>query len=275
MKIKYLGTAAAEAIPALFCDCHVCEKARRNGGKDIRTRSQSLIDGGLLIDFPADTLSHVIHQGLDLQSVEALLITHTHQDHFYPQEFQHRAEPFAHSIEKPLDVYGNDMMFKTATKMMDEDRHGESMKKVWRFHMVNAFEPFLIGKYRVTALKARHDPTQNCYVYLIEKGNQSLLYAHDTGLFEEETWSYLAGKRLDLVSMDCTMMALDQNHYHMGFSGNIEMAKKLRELNCAHKDTVFVCNHFSHNGLWSHDQLVEKAKSHGFLATYDGLEIEF
>lgn len=34
MKIKYLGTAAAERIPAMFCKCDVCRAARENGGRD-------------------------------------------------------------------------------------------------------------------------------------------------------------------------------------------------------------------------------------------------
>ena len=36
MKLKYLGTAAAEGIPALFCRCEMCAYARKAGGKEIR-----------------------------------------------------------------------------------------------------------------------------------------------------------------------------------------------------------------------------------------------
>ena len=49
MKITFLGTAAAEGIPALFCNCQCCTEARRRGGKNLRTRSQSLINDDLLI----------------------------------------------------------------------------------------------------------------------------------------------------------------------------------------------------------------------------------
>lgn len=55
MEIQYLGTAAAEGWPALFCDCDICRRARAAGGKDLRTRTQSMIDGTILIDFPPDT----------------------------------------------------------------------------------------------------------------------------------------------------------------------------------------------------------------------------
>ena len=33
MKIHYLGTAAAEGWPALFCDCENCRRARIEKGK--------------------------------------------------------------------------------------------------------------------------------------------------------------------------------------------------------------------------------------------------
>ena len=56
MKIQFLGTAAAEGIPALFCQCPVCRQARAAGGKEIRTRSGAIIDGKLKLDFGYDPI---------------------------------------------------------------------------------------------------------------------------------------------------------------------------------------------------------------------------
>src|SRR5699024_7123072 len=50
MKLTYLGTAAAEGFPALFCNCPACREAARLGGRNIRTRSQALINRDLLLD---------------------------------------------------------------------------------------------------------------------------------------------------------------------------------------------------------------------------------
>ena len=58
MKLTYLGTGAAEGWPALFCNCKNCQEAARLGGRNIRTRSQSLINTDLLIDLPPDTYLH-------------------------------------------------------------------------------------------------------------------------------------------------------------------------------------------------------------------------
>ena len=63
MKLKYLGTAAAEGMPALFCSCENCEKARRLGGKNIRSRSQTMVNDDLIIDYPPDAYAHSVRFG--------------------------------------------------------------------------------------------------------------------------------------------------------------------------------------------------------------------
>ena len=45
MEIKYLGTAAAEGVPAMFCNCSFCNAVRSAGRGEVRTRTQVLIDG--------------------------------------------------------------------------------------------------------------------------------------------------------------------------------------------------------------------------------------
>lgn len=90
MKIKYLGTAAAEGVPAIFCRCEVCRKSKAAGGRNIRTRSQSIIDDRLLLDFCPDTFIHTLRDNIDLISIKSCLITHAHEDHLYPQDIQMR-----------------------------------------------------------------------------------------------------------------------------------------------------------------------------------------
>ncbi|MCI6850276.1 MAG: hypothetical protein MR883_02010, partial [Clostridiales bacterium] len=75
MKITYYGTAAGEAWPGVFCRCELCEKARTLGGKNIRTRSQALVNDDLLLDLPPENHMHSLLYGLDLSKVEALLFT--------------------------------------------------------------------------------------------------------------------------------------------------------------------------------------------------------
>lgn len=86
MTIRYLGTAAAEGLPAVFCNCPACLNARRRGGRNVRTRSQVLVNDDFLIDFPMDTYLHALRFRLDLSAVRHVFITHSHMDHCYPQD---------------------------------------------------------------------------------------------------------------------------------------------------------------------------------------------
>lgn len=72
MKIKILGTCAAEGWPALFCNCSSCQKARQLGGKNIRTRSSLQIDDLLKIDLPPDTLVHSYKYNMKLHKLRYL-----------------------------------------------------------------------------------------------------------------------------------------------------------------------------------------------------------
>ena len=81
MKLKYYGTGGGGGIPEIFCDCRVCRHARKVGGKEIRTRSQAVIDGKISIDFPVDTYLHTAFYGLDMRRVKNIVITHAHYDH--------------------------------------------------------------------------------------------------------------------------------------------------------------------------------------------------
>ena len=98
MDITYLGTSAAEGFPAIFCNCSYCNEARRLGGKNVRTRSQALINQNLLIDFPADTYAHFLQNGIRGDAIEYLLFTHAHMDHFYSEDLFLREGCYAHDM---------------------------------------------------------------------------------------------------------------------------------------------------------------------------------
>ena len=54
MELLFLGTAAAEVIPSMYCNCDTCKIARIKKGKNIRNRSAVLINDDLCIDFRPD-----------------------------------------------------------------------------------------------------------------------------------------------------------------------------------------------------------------------------
>lgn len=279
MKIKYLGTAAAEGMPAIFCECEYCKKAREKGGKNIRTRSQSLIDGRLLIDFPADTYFHCITNNIDLTYIENLLITHTHGDHFLPKELLNRKKGMAVLGEnvKPLNIYCTKPAFDALEPLFSSNHMIEDGRAT--LNLIEPYESFFVDGYKVTTLKANHDQNSGAINYIIQKDGKTMLYGHDSGPFLDETWEFLKENnfKFDLVSLDCTMALGDDGWgMHMSLNENCQIRDKMRELNIVTDKTVFVANHYSHkdsHGIY--DDIKPVAESKNIIPTYDGIEIEF
>lgn len=272
MKLKYLGTAAAEGYPAVFCRCENCRKAMQEKGRNIRSRSQAIVDDGLLIDFPCDTFYHCVLNGIDLNDIHHCLITHVHEDHFYPIDFSYFQKGFSHPEDGyQLHVYGSADVEKELQNLPS------GVCRYLHVVRVDPFEPFRVGKYTVTALKAWHG-TENPYFYAIADGEKTILYAHDTDIFPEETWEYLTAHKMhfDLVSLDCTEGACMELSYHghMCLGRNITCRDRLAEIGSIDQTTTVVLNHFSHNGLSvSYSEFAPLAAANGFEVSYDGMEV--
>lgn len=272
MKFQFLGTAAAEGIPALWCNCEACRRSREVGGRAIRTRSQAIIDDQLLIDFPADTYAHFLKNNLDLLNVKNVLITHTHSDHLYPVDIDMIIPGFSHVPEGyRLDYYGSDKVGELIKPRVDR------MPQLSSFTEVKAFEPLTIGGYEVTPLKGIHDEKSGPLFYMISDGKKTVLYAHDTHYFCDEVWEYFAKAqpKFDLVSLDCTNALLPMSYVgHMSFTENKQIRDEFVAKGYATDSTIFVSNHFSHNGTGVfYDDFVATAAKDGFKVSYDGMVI--
>ena len=276
MKLQYLGTAAAEGIPAIFCDCETCMKSAATGGRNIRTRSQALIDNQLLIDFPADTYMHFLQYNVPLTKIKNCLITHSHLDHLYPAELLMRKDGFAHIKERGAltffsDKAGFDAINTTITKNAISDDE-------IAVRLIKLNEEFDVGGYKVVALRAAHDPNSSPVVYLIEKDGKTIFYSNDTSEYPPESMEYLASlkKPLDLISLDCTEACNDATYMgHLTLDRCIALRKKLIDMGAVSDKTVFILNHFSHNGKnVMYDEFVKIAAENDFEVSYDGMIVE-
>lgn len=275
MKIQFLGTAAAEGIPALFCECDICQAARKKGGRNLRTRSQALIDHKILIDFPADTLFHLYKNHLDISQIRYLLITHSHADHLYPADLENRKQGYAYlTPESKLSVYGAKATYDILNEMIASSRSFDRLA----ITEVHPFEAFMLEDYRITPLEANHSPQTSPVIYLIQKGEKAMLYGHDSGFFSDVTVAALSsvGRPLSLISLDCTFGKVPGwYHHHMGFDTNLEQIAKLRALGIIDDKTKIIVNHFTHNGLANYDDMVELATPYGIQVAYDGMKVTF
>ena len=275
MKFQFLGTAAAEGIPALWCRCDACRRSREMGGRAIRTRSQAIIDDTLLIDFPCDTYKHFLDNRLDLTNVQWCFITHSHSDHLYATDFANLNPGFSHVQDGyTLALYGSDKVGEKLSSVVD----GLASRGLASFTTLEAFDSASVGRYTVTALPAIHDVHAGPLFYMISDGEKTVLYAHDTHYFRDDVWAYFKekGVHFDLVSLDCTNACLPLTYVgHMGLEENAQVRRRMLDEGYADDTTTFVCNHFSHNGISVfYDDFVSVAGREGFLVSYDGMILE-
>ncbi|MBQ4269411.1 MAG: hypothetical protein IJB97_07185 [Clostridia bacterium] len=277
MDIKFLGTIAAEGGPALFCNCKYCKEAMKRGGKNIRTRSQILVNEDLLVDFPADTYLHKLQHGLDLSKVRYLLVTHSHQDHFYPQDLFLRGSYSGWDMKEPiLDVYSN----VAVKELFDKAAKGHIEKAVadgLRFNIVSEFEKIVTERYQLFTLKARHMKTENALFYLIKQGDKAFLQCNDTGTLFDENYDFLSslGVKLDVVALDSTMGAQQSSYYgHMTLKECLETVEKMRKSNFVKPTTRFILTHFCHNGILLHEEYERLCAPHNVEVAYDGMLVK-
>lgn len=277
MKMLYMGTSAAEGWPGLFCTCPICSHAREQGGRNLRTRTQALLNGEILLDFPPDTYCHALSYHLDLSRIHTLLVTHSHMDHWFPTDLIHRHEHFGHGAEGTLEVYGNQAVEEAfRTHILIDRFKPHPIDGVVSFHVIHGGDRIFSDGWEITAVPADHDKREECLVYICKKDGKTVFYGHDTGgSLSPKAWELLTAEHYDLISLDATMGLKTIGGYHMGLSDVEIMIRKLESLGCVTEETIKVINHFSHNGGMTHEQLAAWGRERGILAAYDGMEVEF
>lgn len=272
MKLIYLGTAAFEGIPAIFCSCPICNEARILGKRNIRTRSQAIVNDDLLIDFNPDTFTHFLNNKYDIRKIKDCLITHAHSDHFYPEDIEMARKDFVINHNK-INYYGGETVFNK----LQEIANKPYMDGVITASLVKDNEIIKVGKYDVLPLNANHAEDSTPFIYLISDGNKKMLYGNDTGEISLENYEKMKKfGHLDLISLDCTGgIQTNWRGHHMSLDVCLEVIEKMKKEKIIDEKTILVINHFSHNGKCNYDKLQEICKKYNIIVSYDGLEIEF
>lgn len=266
MRIRLLGTGAAEGIPAFYSSSMVSRYAREHGGKDVRTRCGALIDGTLKIDLPPDTLLHLHRDRLDAEDWTALVFTHSHDDHFAPEELQYCLFPFNDQDYLTFTIYANGAICRRLHEMYPE----------WPMDIVEtrSFEPFRHEEYTITPIKANHLPEEDAQNLIVQKGGHTLLYATDTGVWGNETWEHLKGHKLDLLVIECTEgLRCTDYEGHLDIEALLEVVERLHAQGTLHPDSQVCTTHHSHNGGATHAMLEEALNPHGIEVGFDGKEL--
>ncbi len=278
MKIKFLGTGAAEGVPALFCNCEYCKTIRSLGESEYRTRSQVLIDEVLSIDFPSDSYAHSLKFGVEFSRLKYILATHSHMDHFYAHDFILRGYKYADFSEPRLDIYGNSEVEKVFCECTAREMKPEVAPHV-KCNVIKPYQVLNIGEYRVLTLPANHSKTEDALLFYVERGEKGYLHLYDTGRISDEAFDFLSLNKtnIKLVCFDCTFIEHTGGNSarHMGIEDDMIMKQKLKERGLIDENTKLIISHFSHNSNPTREHLKTVEKQYGVKAAYDGFYIDF
>ena len=276
MQFKFLGTAAAEAIPARFCECDVCCFARKSRGKEIRRRASYLIDDDILVDFGPDSYWQEIEYNIDYLKLRHIIITHPHEDHLQPYELLYRTNGYSKVTQK-INVYGGYKIFNTimgcaaASKglLTPEDLHFNPVT-------LQPGEPFKTDDLEIIPMAANHMPGGTPMIYIIRRQGKSVLICNDTGWPPPESMTTLKNQQVDMAVLDSTSGLLypDTCNGHMGINTVKKLKNELLSCGAIKVHAPVFATHFSHNGGGTHEKLSAAYADAGISVAYDGLTVQ-
>ncbi len=286
-KLLVTGSAAAEGIPALFCDCRVCRQARKNGGKDLRMRAGYMLGDAVRIDWCPDSYAQELKFGLDSSRLRHIFVTHSHEDHLVPDSLDYRRDGFSVVPDDSiLNLYGDPGAIRKLYRYFWD--FGKSIGfngsfDKWRMRTVQ-LEPFAPVELPDTdmtfwPLLAKHmteSQFDTPFIYAIRWGTSYLMIANDTGVFPEETWKWLEGfgHRFHTVIADCTGGVGSYDCGHMCGKYTVEVKNRLASMSRIDDRTGYFINHFSHNGHAVHAELESFYAPYGIIPCWDGMTVD-
>ena len=288
----FLGTGASEGIPAAFCSCPQCERARQRGGKNIRSRSSFLINENSIIDLGPDFYWQITANGLCMQQLQHIFITHTHEDHLSVPELGTRNSAFPRP-EMPATIYGSTQVIAFIRQMMAQylpqpvKNQQQNIFSGYLFQVLMPYEEYAIGGMQVIPLPGAHPGTVagECALnYLIRDcSGKQFLYACDTGFYTDEVWRYLQEKqpRLTYLIIECTYgtyrtcPAGAYPYGHQDYPTLLTMWDALEKCGCITRKTPVYVTHICHLSADGYEEMQAYFDSLNWTiySAYDGLRL--
>jgi phosphoribosyl 1,2-cyclic phosphate phosphodiesterase len=270
MIVRVLGSAAAEGFPGLFCVCPICEKARALGSKNIRRRTAYLVGETVMVDWGPDAYHSMIALGVDYAPLRHLLISHSHQDHWMPEDLAFRRRGFSViPAGSQLTVHGNEAVRRKLLTTLPD-----LQTCYLGFERAEALNEYDLGDGVVAVpLPANHAPDEEAFTWLVRTRSGTVLFGNDTGWYPSESWDFLSGEQLSVVFMDSTSGRVPTRDHHLGCAAVVEVREMMRKMGVLKSDARFIACHFSHNGGMLHEELEEFYGPHGIEVAYDGMQV--
>lgn len=220
LKLQFLGTGPAVAIPREGCGDEVCRAARR-GGKSRRTRSSALVALGrttILIDAGPDVLEQLSRARV--KRLDAVLLTHGHAD--------------AAGGLRDLDKWAGKNFTGTRLSILTDQYTLFRLKKKYpalanlELIAIKAYKKFSLGQVSFIPFSVRHSVTPGFPTFGFYFG-QRLAYASDAIRIPPRSFSLL--KNTKTLVLDAAKFRGKSMAMHFSSDEAIRTASKLRVKN--------------------------------------------
>jgi ribonuclease BN (tRNA processing enzyme) len=184
--------------------------------------------GRILLDCAPTTGTGLAALGIERESIDAILLSHYHADHFAGLPQFLLASLYEDRRARPLVVAGpGDVASRVwaAARAMGHAFDPEAFPFELRFTSLAAGRELDLGAARVSAFAAHHQPDSEPHGLVVEAGTTRVVYTGDTGWFEG-----LAGEveGASLLVSECTFFERDFE-YHMNYR---TLRDRMDELDC-------------------------------------------
>jgi phosphoribosyl 1,2-cyclic phosphodiesterase len=257
MQVTLLGTGAADGWPNPWCSCPSCGGARSRGEQ--RQPTSALVDGVLLLDLAPG----IPPNGISLERVHTVLVTHDHPDHCAPlgllaRQWVRRAEPL--TVVGPHAAVEACRPWVAPTDPVD-------------FIEVEAGRSLQCGGYRIRVLAADHEVPTVLYD-VTGPGGGRLLYATDTGPLPDATVTASRDAAYDVVLLEQTFGDLrDHGTRHLDLATFGDQLRRLRSAGAVTDATDVVAVHLSHHNP-PPAALARRLAEHGARVVPDGTRLD-
>lgn len=253
MQVRILGSGAASGWPNPWCACRSCGAAREQGV--LRGQTCVLVDGRLLIDLGADGLRSAARYGVSLNEVDAVLVTHRHEDHHHAMAWQWRS--WAEGT-RPLTL--------VAPPLVLEQARTDSQVATLPARPGDELE---VSGYVVRVLDANHPDDAVLFDITAPDGGR-LLYATDTGVLHESAVTAVRGRAFDVVLLELAGTPIPS---HLTLAQWPDQVLRLREAGAVTDATRVLAIHVGHDNP-PPDELDRLLAAHGARAAVDGEVID-
>lgn len=254
MKVTFLGTGTSQGIPIIGCECETCLSDDKRD-KRLRCAIMITLDDGknIVVDIGPDFRYQMLRE--KVKDVEAILITHEHNDHIMGLDdvrainFKHHKDMPVYALQRVLE----DLKVRFSYAFSDNPYPGIPRINLFPLHKS---KPFEIAGQRIVPIEVMHYKLP-----VLGFRFNDFTYLTDIKTITDEELEKVKGTKILVLG------ALQRNEHisHLTIDEAIELTNKI-------KPEMTYFTHFSHR-LGKYEEVIKTLPDNITMA-YDGLVLE-